>query len=478
MPKAPDGSSLVHLRRWWPFGLWVAMGLTGALAFAVLLGPATYPIGPFSVRLAPSLGMGETSLLLPPLGAVTAKTHRSPLSLTVELRAVDLDALQQLASVTDTAEAALEDLKTELFMAVRHFVARLLAGSVLGAALLAYSVTHSGRRWRAAAVGGLTALLVTSTLLLTAWATFDVDAFREPDYSGVLTGAPWMIDLAERALVEANLLGERLAAIAGGLQAIFSRVEQWEPVAVKAGERLVLLASDVHSNPAGLELIRSVAQSFDVDFIIDSGDLTDWGTVFEANLLRDIAQMPAPYVLVPGNHESLPFLAQMEALPNITVLWLGDLEVAGVTIAGIADPSAYNSSPRVAPASELQRAAGDLVAVVDGLPLGPDIIVAHNPDVIAAVGGRAPLLVSGHTHRDWIRRVNSSTWLNPGTTGAAGIRGLLGDGEVPYSLMLVHLSRDGEGGWQPVVVDRIQVSNFTTGFTLERHVLSSSKVEP
>lgn len=285
-----------------------------------------------------------------------------------------------------------------------------------------------------------------------------------------------MIDLAERALSEADRLGDRLTAIAGGLEGIFSRVEQWEPVSPRAGERLILLVSDVHTNPAGLELVQSVAGSFNVDFVIDAGDLTDWGTTFEARLLRDIGRIPVPYVLIPGNHDSLQFLAQMEALANVQVLWLGEIEVAGVRIAGVADPSAYRSSPTVALSSELRATAGELSTLVDGLPAPPDIIVAHHPNVIAAIGEKAPLLISGHTHRPWIRRLGNSVWLNPGTTGAAGIRGLMGDGDVPYTLMLVHLNRDEQGRWLPIAVDQVQVSNFRTGFALERHVLLSTRV--
>ena len=66
----------------------------------------------------------------------------------------------------------------------------------------------------------------------------------------------------------------------------------------------VLFVSDLHLNPAAWDVIRSVAKQFDVDMIVDSGDLTDHGSAPENAYVDQIATLGAPYVWVRGNHDS------------------------------------------------------------------------------------------------------------------------------------------------------------------------------
>ncbi|HEY8448877.1 MAG TPA: metallophosphoesterase family protein [Bacillota bacterium] len=463
---------------WRPWIGWALAGLIGAVLAVLLFGAQTYRIGPFQVRLELAPGSGETVLLLPPVGSVRAHTHRTPVTLAVELRTVDVDSLTRLAARTEDAAAAVADLRAGSEDALRRFGVRTLLLSLLGAAGVGTLVGRNEAR-RAAAVAAATAGLATALLLGITWSTYDLDAFREPDYSGVLEAAPWMIGLAERALVEADRLGDRLATIAESLQEVFARIEQLEPVGARPGQRSLVIVSDIHNNLAALEFTAGIVDAFQAELVIDAGDLTDWGTVFEARLLDGIERIPVPYVLVPGNHESPALLARLEALSNVRILWIGEIDVNGLHIAGMADPAAYLTSPAVS-AGDLRDAAAELRLFLEGLAAPPDVLVVHNPALVATLPARLtqeiPLLVSGHTHRHWIRRLRQSWWINPGTAGAAGLRGLEGS-RVPYSLMLVHLEQR-DGRWHPIAVDRIQVSNFQTGFSVERHVLDRPARSP
>jgi hypothetical protein len=60
--------------------------------------------------------------------------------------------------------------------------------------------------------------------------------------------------------------------------------------------------------------------------------------------------------------------------------------------------------------------------------------------------------------------------VNAGTTGEAGIRGLMAQGELPYTMVLLHFNRDGHG-WYASVADVITVNKLDSGFVLERQLL-------
>ena len=67
----------------------------------------------------------------------------------------------------------------------------------------------------------------------------------------------------------------------------------------------VLFVSDLHLNPASWDVIRSVTKQFDVDVIVDTGDITDHGSAPENAYVDQIATLGVPYVWVRGNHDSL-----------------------------------------------------------------------------------------------------------------------------------------------------------------------------
>ncbi|HHY61264.1 MAG TPA: hypothetical protein GX504_11645, partial [Clostridia bacterium] len=88
---------------------------------------------------------GVTAISIPPLGAITAVTHRGPLGINLTLTSVDLDALGRLiGSVTDQKQLV-QLVQAQLTETVRRYVLRLLGlaflGGVAGGLLLRY------RRW-------------------------------------------------------------------------------------------------------------------------------------------------------------------------------------------------------------------------------------------------------------------------------------------------------------------------------------------
>src|SRR5690606_6768316 len=188
-------------------------------------------------------------------------------------------------------------------------------------------------------------------------------------------------------------------------------------------------------------------------------------------LVAGLDQTGIPYLLVPGNHESPGLIAALAGRADLQVLDDGVHEAAGLRIAAVADPAARNPLPAVAPRPERIAAGRRLLAAVqEAGEGGVDVAVAHHPEVAEYVVDRVPVVISGHTHASWVRSTLAGVWINPGTTGAAGIRGLE-SGRAPCTLMVLHLARDGER-WLPVAVDTIRASAFEAGFAVERTVLA------
>ena len=54
------------------------------------------------------------------------------------------------------------------------------------------------------------------------------------------------------------------------------------------------------------------------DLIIDTGDLTDWGTPLEAEIITRIEELAIPYLFAAGNHEAPDVLARLGQTSNVT----------------------------------------------------------------------------------------------------------------------------------------------------------------
>ena len=82
----------------------------------------------------------------------------------------------------------------------------------------------------------------------------------------------------------------------------------------------VLHVSDIHNNPQAFDLIELLVEQFDIDAVADTGDITDWGTEPETQLLDRIGDVGVPYVWVRGNHDSAATQRAVAAQPNAVVL--------------------------------------------------------------------------------------------------------------------------------------------------------------
>lgn len=467
------------------FRLWLArraswavpclVGAVGGLICVSWFSPFPYTVSALGFTV--SVGImdhGYTRLVVPPLGQVMARTHWSPLQLTVTLDNVDIDLLRDLAVAGELGREQLDEIIAGLQGTLRHFLLRTLVLAVVGGGLAAFVVGLRQPRPFLAAVAAATA--VYGSLVLLTEATYDLDAFQQPRYTGVLQAAPWMVGLVEESILKVDELGERLAALAGNLVVLFERIDALDPLARPPAELLALVVSDIHNNPAAVDFIGQIVRSFEPHLVLDAGDITDFGTLFEAPLIEGITRLGIPYVLVPGNHEGPDIVARLAEAGNVHLITGGEISVHGLRIMGLADPSSTSSSPAIPGDEEIAQGIRRLEAMLAEGEEPPHVLLVHNPELAEPFAGRIPIIVSGHTHTIWLRQRGETVWLNPGTTGAAGIRGLQARQEVPYSLILAYLTRSPETGrWHVTATDTLRVFNFSTGFHIERRLFAGEE---
>lgn len=453
-----------------PHILAAVFAVAGALLFVSIFGKMSFRIDAFEAQLAIQvIDHGFTQVTIPPVGLIRAKTHAAPLKLNITLNNIDLDLLKKMFKDIPGQEALVNKVKGEFFKALGKFFLLILGLSLTGGAFGMLIL------WKKNLLdylkGALTGLVVIGVLLANTYFTYDINRFQQPEYEGILKAAPWMIGFAEQGLVKVNTLGKQLQVMANNLYDLFERIDHLEPIGAVSGDLKILHVSDFHNNPVALDFIEQVTRSFQPDMIIDTGDITDFGSPLETQLINRLAQLKVPYLFIPGNHDSPTTIEDMRAVPNVTVIEKGLVEVKGLKILGLRDPASLTNNIQPPPGETIAKYIATLKEFLKDLPEKPDILAVHNPRIATKFMGRVPIILSGHTHHFTISGNGDSVYINAGTTGAAGLRGLQAKGETPYSLVLLHFSKKAEE-YRLLAVDVIRVSNLHKGFILERKFFS------
>ncbi|MFO7819772.1 MAG: metallophosphoesterase, partial [Halanaerobacter sp.] len=224
-----------------------------------------------------------------------------------------------------------------------------------------------------------------------------------------------------------------------------------------------------HNNPLAIKFVEQIVDSFAVDFIIDTGDITDYGSPLEANLLKELNRLTVPYVFIPGNHDSPKIIEELSEFPNLYLLRKDIIEIKGIKIAGLEDPSAQSSEVKVVGGKDLAPFQDQLVKLIAQAKRMPDIIAVHQFDLAKPLVGKIPLLMHGHDHSFKIYDQDETLIIDAGTTGAAGVRGLKSKEGIPYSVALLHF-KDKSSNLKLKFVDIIRFYNRHSGFILERRL--------
>jgi predicted MPP superfamily phosphohydrolase len=462
------GLSRRHLRRAAGLAATVAVGLAGAWLGMSALARQTVALGPFRVQVSSGFGRGVTDISLPPLGRLSADTHVAPLRFTATLQDVEVRELADTVSRRGI-DHLVDQVQTEAAQEVRPYALRLLAAAVMGSLALGLLVFR--KRWRSIAVATLACLVTVGGMEVVAWQTYRPAAFLSPTFSGSLSLAPELIGPARTALDRIDEVRAELSRVLAGATRVYASIDAG-PLGL-GNEIRVLHVSDLHLSPLGVEFMRNVAESFQVQFIVDTGDLTSFGSPAEQFFLSEIASVHLPYVFVRGNHDSTAIEDAMRRIPGVIVLdgtarQVGDLFVYGRghpvftpdRLAALDDEEIAEAL-----AAEGMQVSADVSA---GEP--PAILAVHDDRMAEAAAGLVPLVLSGHFHAPSARVVNGTLFLRVGSTGGAGANVFTQEGGVPLSAEILYFDRAGTNGL--VAYDLIQQSPESGSLVVERHLVA------
>lgn len=285
---------------------------------------------------------------------------------------------------------------------------RFLLGAVAIAVLLAlashYIRQRTTHRHHVVFVASATAVATAVTFGGIAL-TYQPDRFAEYRTSGVLgvvqRNAGLLADVEARAS-QVTPYFRNLLAVTQALQQKYVAGNVDEPVAAR-----LLLVSDIHGANQ-YALMRTIIEEEDIDAVIDSGDLVNFGRVQEgdaADIYRSIASLEVPYIFTSGNHDqSSPtdraVVARLGRIPNVVLLEdaagaLRELSFHGLRITGFNDPR-YFGDDNADPTAKARPAAERYNATLADQP-EPDVVVTHEPYAAEQVE-RGRILVNGHMH--------------------------------------------------------------------------------
>ncbi|HEX8803936.1 MAG TPA: metallophosphoesterase, partial [Acidimicrobiales bacterium] len=493
--------------------------LGGAVIALALAGRVPAKVGPFDTTMAvrPSW-TGETVVRLAPLGTIGLDTHDWPLRLELRVDELGLDEAERIAEHPETVDTLGDDLADEVRAALVRLTVRCALLAVAGGVAGALAAKAS---WRSALTGLALGSLVVAGVGGGTAATFDPGAVAEPRYTGLLTVAPTAVGDVEDLVDRFGQYRAQLSDLVGNIVTLYLAAEGLPTFEPTDGMVRLLHVSDIHLNPQAFDLIEQVSDQFGVDAVVDTGDITDWGTGSEDAIVDMIGDLDVPYVWVRGNHDSRRTQRAVAAQPNAVVLDGEATEVGGLRIWGVGDPRYTPNKQELDDTSteqeRIERFAPEVAGqVADAEPPAIDVVMVHDARAAADLGGLVPLVLSGHTHRadddhldppeeaeedgdgDGDDRASTSASasvtsdgagdagadaepeetlvLTEGSTGGAGLRGLQGEEPQPLTCTVLYFDPDTQ---RLVAYDRITVEGLGgAGATIERHVVGDDSPDP
>ncbi|MGY1811600.1 metallophosphoesterase family protein [Blastococcus sp. SYSU D00820] len=441
--ETPPRRSWRQDRRVRGLGRWtlrVVVAAAGALVGIVLLGRTEAPIGPFDATVALRPFGGGAQLEIPPLGALDVDAYDGPLYLEIQLKRLNEVRAQALATDPAALDGVVDRVSADLQDAVVTVAWRTAGAAVLGAAVTSLLVLR--RRREPLIALGTSAVLVAGIGGL-AGLTWRPESLSSPTYTGLLVNANSLIGSAQDIMARFDVYRASLEDIVSNVSTLYSALSAL-PATDRTSDTVALLhVSDLHLNPAGFDLMAQVVDQFAVDGVLDTGDITDWGSEPENSLVGRVGQLGVPYVFIRGNHDSAVTAALVAGQPNATVLDDSGTTVAGIEVVGTPDPRFTPDQDATGEPPSLEESGEGLAEYVAELEDPPAVAMVHDPEQATPLDGEVPLVLAGHTHEREVSELDGGTLLMvQGSTGGAGLRGLQGDYPEPLTCTVLYFDRE------------------------------------
>jgi len=423
----------------------VLIGVVGALTGLLLGGRIQTPVGPADASLSFSLSWeGGTVVDVPPLGSLKLDSHSGPVVLNAQISQLRPAATESFLNDPN----AVDELSDTITDQLRHgLVWMAVRGALAGFALAFLIALLVYRAWRPA-VAALTAAAVTlSAFGVVAWLTFRPSSVAEPRYTGLLANAPQLVGDVQTVVQRFDEYRGMLAKLVGNVSELYATTSTLPIYEPDPDTLRVLHISDIHLNPIAWDVIRSITTQFQVEVIIDTGDLTDHGSRAEDRFADNIETLgDVPYVFVRGNHDSPGTQKAVAKNKNAIVLDGTTQTVKGLRIYGAGDPrftpDKTTEDDSMTPES-LQAEGEKLAAPLRGAPDPPHVAAIHDGNQARPFDGVTPLILSGHSHNRKTELLPHGTRLFvQGSTGGAGLRSLEHETPTKIELSLLYFNRE------------------------------------
>lgn len=456
----------------------LAVGLMGAVAGVLVGGRLSVPVGPVQTRfsVAPAL-TGDAVVAVPPLGSLTVDSHDGPLRLDVTVTRIDPEDARRILDNPSLIGGLPEEVTADVQAGLLRLVVRASIAAITGGLLLGLLV------FRRAPPALLSAAVAGAALLLgggAAVATWDPRAIVQPRYEGLLTIAPRVVGDARDIVGNFGRYQKQLAKIVTNVSRLYDVTSALPAYSPDPSTIRVLHVSDLHLNPAAWDVIRSIVEQFQVQVVVDTGDITDHGTSTEDRFVDPISRLGVPYVFVRGNHDSRGTERAVRSQRGAVVLASKAVTVAGLRFVGAGDPRfTPDKDTRETPGTTTLAQAGAALAarvLGTGAPR-PDVVLVHDPEMGAPLDGAVPLVLAGHGHRREQRTLPGGTLLfEQGSTGGAGLRGLEGEEPTPIQAAVLYFDRDSHAlrAWDDVTLGGLGL----TSAQIERHLAAVPSAAP
>jgi predicted phosphodiesterase len=406
---------------------------------------------------------------------------RLPVRLRVNLQTVNRTVA---ASLAEGEPLNLDSVRTQARDALAGYLKMLIVLMVLGGAALGLLVAFAIRsragprlRWTSAtAIGGALAMGAAMIALIP-----PSEPINSPQYYAHGPDIPRALEAVEAVRRTPGALDEELNAQFVGLARLV--IDPGKRRAL-AGQPVVTVASDLHNNPFGLNLLQTAARGGPVFFV---GDMTDRGSPLETSVVKQAAHLGKPFLFVTGNHDS-DFLAHELASEGAVVLTrngrlmpkggLGPVIYKlkdGLRVAGYDDPfqrlsaedfkDRYDNTPDPAQQDAFTHWLMPLIGKVD-------VVMVHEPALIAPAltilrdkpPSRPLVFMVGHTHHADLDQQPGVTVINGGSVGAGGPSNLtehtnIGIARFTYTLV---------PSFQPLAADLVTIDPGTGSSSARR----------
>ncbi|GAA3340024.1 metallophosphoesterase [Amorphoplanes nipponensis] len=479
----------------------LAVSLTGVVVGTMLFAQSEIAVGPFraDMSISPSVE-GGTEVDIPPLGSLHLDSHDGPIHLKVNLGSLDQERTEALIDDPTAISAAGQSAVDDVTKGVLQLGLRALGAAIVCALILSALIFRNIRRVAAA---GVLALVVTGGSLGLAAGTIRPDAISEPRYEGLLVNAPAVVGDARRIADNYGRYADQLQQLVSNVSRIYTTVSALPVFEPATNTTRILHVSDLHLNPSSWGVIRTVVKQWDIDAVVDTGDIVDWGSSAETSYVSSIGQLGVPYIYVRGNHDSMAIQEAVARQKNATVLDDTTVTINGLTFAGIGDPEFTPDKSEPPPdagdpaVSPLLTSGERLAATIRGGGTKVDVALVHDPAMAPPLSGAVPLVLAGHTHKREVSVLaapspaaspsvapSPSAVVEPpqetrllveGSSGGAGLRGL--EKEAPTPLMMSVLYFDETHALK--AYDDIQLGGTgEQNVTMQRKLVGVDEPEP